>query len=146
MAIEGTDASSSGNRVCSVCNNQGSNLRRWVKCGDCDQLFHASCKRVNDREFRHISKGKTWFCQDCAAPCTMCTDPVRNGQRGLDCDKCGSWTHNLCGGMDNDTYDDLVDSSFDWVSFVWGNQLRWLFLHFVIWSKWPGRFQFKSYW
>lgn len=44
----------------------------------------------------------------------MCTDPVRNGQCGLDCDKCGSWTHNLCGGMDNNTYDDLIDSSFDW--------------------------------
>ena len=41
-------------------------------------------------------------------------DP-HGSQLGMLARKCGSWTHNLCGGMDNDTYDDLVDSSFDWM-------------------------------
>ncbi|XP_072051513.1 uncharacterized protein [Amphiura filiformis] len=45
----------------------------------------------------------------------MCTEPVKFGQRALDCDKCGAWTHSLCGEMDNDLYDEIVNTNFDWM-------------------------------
>jgi hypothetical protein len=53
-----------------------------------------------------------WYCGNCAAPCTMCQDPVLNGQRGMDCDKCGSWTHSQCGGLSNNEYDRLIGTTF----------------------------------
>ncbi|XP_072043902.1 uncharacterized protein [Amphiura filiformis] len=53
--------------------------------------------------------------QQLCSPCTMCQDPVLNGQRGMDCYKCGSWTHNHCGGIDNMDYDRLMGTTFAYV-------------------------------
>ncbi|XP_030834498.1 uncharacterized protein LOC115921297 [Strongylocentrotus purpuratus] len=45
----------------------------------------------------------------------LCNNNVKYGQRGLECDECKAWTHNQCAGVDNDTYDNLVETSFSWV-------------------------------
>ena len=58
------------------------------------------------QEYRQImTDSKDWYCSECIAPCKICIDPVYNGQRAIQCDKCQEWTHAHCGEVSGEEYE-----------------------------------------
>jgi len=49
-------------------------------------------------------------------PCTVCSKPVKNNQRGVQCDRCDLWTHASCGGVGSrEEYDQLSMDNTEWL-------------------------------
>ena len=49
-------------------------------------------------------------------PCGMCSRPVANNHRGLECDECESWVHIRCGDVTAKNYEMLLlQQSFTWI-------------------------------
>lgn len=93
--------------ICQSC-NEGGRYRWKVQCSDCKNYEHTTCINMPVKTYREIQRGKTWYCEFCTAPCTMCLDPVLNGQKAVDCDICSAWTHSRCGGLSDIEYDTMT--------------------------------------
>lgn len=101
---------------CKACNRSIHKNHRNLVCNDCNDLYHMSCAGIDSDEYRRIvDQKKNWFCQDCAAPCGKCSNHVRNHHQAVGpCDSCDKWFHIECVNMDENTYRDLLNHSFEW--------------------------------
>ena len=49
----------------------------------------------------------------CKYPCTVCSNPVKANQKGIQCDTCDLWSHATCGNVGEETYLNLAIEG-DW--------------------------------
>lgn len=55
-------------------------------------------------------------------PCEVCSAPVKNNQKGVQCDVCDSWLHARCIGLSTDDYAKLQSSDDNWCREICLNQ------------------------
>ena len=48
-------------------------------------------------------------------PCGVCQKPVKNNQKGLQCDSCDLWYHTNCCRVNDIVYNALANSSCSWI-------------------------------
>ena len=102
--------------TCDTCKRKIYKHHRHVKCKDCQEPKHKNCAGINSTDYQEVISGeRSWYCQDCSAPCGSCNKPVRNHHLAVGpCDSCNKWQHIDCIGISEEEYSILLTQSFNW--------------------------------
>ena len=74
---------------------------------DLQQILHCLLLLAGDIS---LNPGPQW-----KFPCSLCSNPVKRNQHGIQCDNCDGWFHTRCCAMGDDTYQTLAASSCMWI-------------------------------
>ena len=101
---------------CGICNKHVNETDKALCCDDCDFWIHASCAEIDQVKYESLQKCKEkWFCSNCAAPCGICTNLVRNRDSAIECDKCHLWLHTLCAAVPINKYQEIQSTKCTWL-------------------------------
>ena len=82
---------------CGLCKKFCKASDRLLECEECEKRFHASCSNLGDNELLGIESGDgAWYCTNCKADSSLCSDTVLKCHKAVRCDSCDMWIHNEC--------------------------------------------------
>ncbi|CAC5392724.1 unnamed protein product [Mytilus coruscus] len=81
-----------------------------------DLWIHNRCTSVDNTTYTKLQNTTDqWFCQNCVAPCGICSDNIHNCDPAIKCDICKTWIHNSCAVVSNDEYKNIQATNCTWI-------------------------------
>ncbi|CAG2224652.1 E3.1.11.2 [Mytilus edulis] len=78
--------------------------------------LHTRCTSVDNTTYTKLQNtNDQWFCQNCVAPCGICSGNIHNCDPAIECDRCKTWIHNSCAIVSNDEYKNIQATNCTWI-------------------------------
>ncbi|CAG2202051.1 unnamed protein product [Mytilus edulis] len=101
---------------CGICRKLVKRNDKAIQCDECDLWIHTRCTSVDNTTYTKLQNtNDQWFCQNCVAPCGICSGNIHNCDPAIECDRCKTWIHNSCAIVSNDEYKNIQATNCTWI-------------------------------
>ena len=104
------------NNQCKICAKFVRKNDRALQCDDCNRWVHARCAAISKKEYENLMADENeWYCPNCVADCGLCSRPVFNSHKAVECDQCHLWIHTDCSQIKEEEYLDIQSTACNWI-------------------------------